>query len=65
MDLIPQLQASAATIIEAINFATPKAHAASVALSKGITAPSLIKQVEDGTYGRSAEQAVNRVLVAA
>lgn len=65
-DLIAQLQNSCAAIIETINFATPKARACQIAMEQGITSPSVIKQIEDGTYNsRSPEQAVAHVLKAA
>jgi hypothetical protein len=63
-DLIGDLQNSCAALIETINFATPKAAACQIAMDKGITSPSVIKQIEDGTYGRSPEQAVSAVLAA-
>jgi hypothetical protein len=63
-DLIGELQNSCAALIETINFATPKAAACQIAMERGITSPSMIKQIEDGTYGRSPEQAVNVVMAA-
>lgn len=62
--LIGDLQNSAASIIETINFAMPKAEAHRIALERGITAPSVLKQIEDSTNGRTPDQAVKSVTAA-
>lgn len=55
-----RLMVSYNQICSAINFATPKAHAAEVAISKGVTDETSIKHVQDNLLGATAEQAVER-----
>lgn len=64
-DLMGELQSACSAVVEAINFATPKAQAAQVAMDQGITSPFIIKAIEDGSIGRTPNQAANNVLVAA
>jgi hypothetical protein len=64
-DLMGELQSACSAVVEAINFATPKAQAAQIAMDHGITSPFIIKEIEDGSSGRTPTQAANNVLVAA
>ncbi len=52
-----RLMVSYSQICSAINFATPKAHAAELAISKGIGDETSLKHVEDNTLSASPEQA--------
>jgi hypothetical protein len=59
------LESSYGRLVEALNFALPKAVAAEKAQAMGVSSPFLLKQVEDSTGGRSPEQAAEYVLKAA
>lgn len=55
-----RLMVSYNQICNAINFATPKAHAAEVAISRGVSDETSLKHVEDNIMAATAEQAVER-----
>jgi hypothetical protein len=57
-----ELQAMLGVLSQTLDFATPKAAAAQVAIDRGERSPFIIKEIEDNTGGRSPDQAAMRIL---